>query len=76
MSWTPQGMYFWKDYAPGMEPYFGFRPTRCRTGRSTIPVTLVPVFNIAVGGSGRARSGGGSYPAEIAGHDWIRVFQG
>jgi hypothetical protein len=35
----------------------------------------VPVFNIAVGGSGGRDPSGGSYPAEML-IDWIRVFQG
>jgi len=35
--------------------------------------TLVPVFNLAVGGSGGREPAEGSYPAEML-IDWVRVF--
>ena len=62
MSWTPQGMYFWKDYAPGMDPFFEVPANSLEDWPFNDPgYTLVPVFNIAVGGSGgRDPSGGGA----------------
>ncbi|WP_167858073.1 glycoside hydrolase family 16 protein [Mycobacterium sp. DL99] len=76
MSWTPTGMYFWKDYAPGMEPFFTVPANSLDDWPFNDPgYTLVPVFNIAIGGSGGRDPSGGSYPAEML-VDWIRVFQG
>ena len=42
VTWNDSGMYFWKDYAPGMEPYFEVPHARWRTGPSTTPATSWP----------------------------------
>jgi beta-glucanase (GH16 family) len=74
MTWLPTGMYFWKDYAPGMEPYFTVPANSLDDWPFNDPgYTLAPVFNVAVGGSGGREPGGGNYPAEML-IDWIRVF--
>ena len=67
-------MYFWKDYAPGMEPFWSVPANSLDDWPFNDPgYTLVPVFNLAVGGSGGREPGGGQYPAEML-IDWIRVF--
>jgi hypothetical protein len=74
MTWQPTGMYFWKDYAPGMEPYFTVPANSLDDWPFNDPgYTLAPVFNIAVGGSGGREPAKGNYPAEML-IDWIRVF--
>ena len=74
MTWQPSGMYFWKDYQPGMEPFFTVPANSLQDWPFNDPgFTMVPVFNIAVGGSGGREPAGGTYPAEMR-VDWIRVF--
>ena len=76
MTWLPSGMYFWKDYQPGMEPFFTVPANSIDDWPFNDPgYTLQPVFNVAVGGSGGREPAGGNYPAEML-IDWIRVFQG
>jgi len=74
MTWLPTGMYFWKDYQPGMEPFFEVPANSIADWPFNDPgYTLAPVFNIAVGGSGGREPAAGTYPAEML-IDWIRVF--
>ncbi len=74
MTWLPSGMYFWKDYEPGMQPFFEVPAYSIEDWPFNDPgFTMVPIFNIAVGGSGGREPAGGSYPAEML-VDWIRVF--
>lgn len=74
MTWLPTGMYFWKDYQPGMEPFFTVPANSIDDWPFNDPgYTLAPVFNIAVGGSGGREPAGGNYPAQML-IDWIRVF--
>ncbi|MFW0148605.1 family 16 glycosylhydrolase [Mycobacterium sp. smrl_JER01] len=74
MTWQPAGMYFWKDYQPGMEPFFTVPSNSLPEWPFNDPgFTMAPVFNIAVGGSGGREPAGGTYPAEML-VDWIRVF--
>jgi len=74
MTWQPTGLYFWKDYQPGMEPYFTVPANSLNPWPFNDPgYTMAPIFNIAVGGSGGREPAGGNYPAEML-IDWIRVF--
>ena len=74
MTWQPTGMYFWKDYQPGMKPFFEVAANSIEDWPFNDPgYTLVPVFNLAVGGSGGREPAEGSYPAEML-IDWVRVF--
>jgi hypothetical protein len=74
MTWQPTGMYFWKDYAPGQEPFFTVPANSLDDWPFNDPgYTLAPVFNLAIGGSGGREPAGGNYPAEML-IDWIRVF--
>jgi beta-glucanase (GH16 family) len=81
VTWDQNGMYFWLDYAEGMQPYF----TVPATGIEDLdePVrkwpfsdpgyTVFPVLNLAVGGSGGGDAAPGNYPADML-IDWVRVF--
>ena len=81
VTWNPTGMYFWLDYADGMEPYFSVPATGIENLNDPIrqwpfndpDYTMFPVLNLAVGGSGGGDPAHGSYPAEML-VDWVRVF--
>ncbi|MCZ8380083.1 glycoside hydrolase family 16 protein [Mycobacterium sp. CPCC 205372] len=74
MTWQPAGLYFWKDYQPGMQPFFTVPSNSLPEYPFNDPgYTMAPVFNIAVGGSGGREPAGGNYPADML-IDWIRVF--
>lgn len=74
MTWLPSGMYFWKDYTTGAKPFFEVPSNSIPDWPFNDPgYTMVPVFNIAIGGSGGREPAAGNYPAEML-IDWIRVF--
>jgi beta-glucanase (GH16 family) len=74
MTWDPTGMYFWRDYAPGMEPYFAVPANSLEDWPFNFPdYTLSPVLNLAVGGSGGGDPAGGNYPCDML-VDWVRVW--
>jgi len=74
MTWLPTGMYFWKDYKPGMPPFFEVAANSIEDWPFNDPgYTMVAVFNLAIGGSGGREPAGGNYPAEML-IDWVRVF--
>lgn len=74
VTWDYTGLYFWQDYAPGMEPFFSVPTNSLEDWPFNDPgYTLVAVFNLAVAGSGGGDPATGSYPAEML-IDWIRVF--
>lgn len=81
VTWNPAGMYFWKDYADGAEPYFSVPAVGIEDLHDPIRMwpfndvgyTMFPMLNLAVGGSGGGDPATGSYPAEML-VDWVRVF--
>jgi beta-glucanase (GH16 family) len=81
VTWNPSGMYFWKDFADGMEPYFSVPAAGIEDLNDPIRqwpfnepgYTVFPVLNLAVGGSGGGDPVSGAYPAEML-VDWVRVF--
>jgi beta-glucanase (GH16 family) len=74
MTWDPTGMYFWRDYAPGMDPYFAVPANSLEDWPFNLPdYTLSPVLNLAVGGSGGGDPAGGNYPCDML-VDWVRVW--
>lgn len=81
VTWNPSGMYFWLDYADGIEPYFSVPATGIEDLNEPIRewpfndpgYTVFPVLNLAVGGSGGGDPATGSYPQEML-VDWVRVF--
>jgi beta-glucanase (GH16 family) len=60
VTWNPSGMYFWVDYADGIEPYFSVPATGIEDLNDPVRLwpfndpgyTMFPVLNLAVGGSG------------------------
>lgn len=70
VTWNPSGMYFWLDYADGIEPYFSVPATGIEDLNEPIRewpfndpgYTVFPVLNLAVGGSGGGDPATGSYP--------------
>ncbi|MCV7104522.1 glycoside hydrolase family 16 protein [Mycolicibacterium chitae] len=74
MTWTDHGMYFWKDYVPGMQPIFEVPAFSMDPWPFNNPgYTFVPILNVAVAGSGGGDPSGGSYPAQML-VDYVRVF--
>lgn len=81
VTWHPGGMYFWKDYAEGAEPYFTVPAVGIEDLHDPIRMwpfndvgyTMFPVLNLAVGGSGGGDPATRSYPAEML-VDWVRGF--
>jgi beta-glucanase (GH16 family) len=69
----PSGMYFWEDYADGMEQYFSVPATGIEDLNDPIRewpfndagYTMFPLLNLAVGGSGGGDPASGAYPAEM-----------
>ena len=74
VTWNDSGMYFWRDYQPGMEPYFTVPAFSIEDWPFNDPgYELRPVFNLAVGGSGGRDPRPGTYPAEML-VDWVRIY--
>jgi beta-glucanase (GH16 family) len=74
MTWNATGMYFWLDYADGMEPYFSVPANSIDDWPFNLPdYRLFPALNLAVAGSGGRDPRAGSYPAEML-VDWVRVW--
>ncbi|WP_108922202.1 glycoside hydrolase family 16 protein [Mycobacterium montefiorense] len=81
VTWNSGGMYFWEDYADGMEPYFSVPATGIEDLNDPVRMwpfndvgyTMFPVLNLAVGGSGGGDPAAGAYPAEML-VDWVRAF--
>jgi len=74
VTWNDSGMYFWRDYKPGMEPYFTVPAFSIEDWPFNDPgYELRPVFNLAVGGSGGRDPRPGTYPAEML-VDWVRIY--
>jgi len=74
VTWNDAGMYFWRDYKPGMEPYFEVPAFSIDDWPFNDPgYELRPVFNLAVGGSGGRDPRPGKYPAEML-VDWVRIY--
>jgi beta-glucanase (GH16 family) len=74
VTWNDSGMYFWRDYADGMEPYFQVPANSLDDWPFNEPgYELMPMLNLAVGGSGGGDSTGGTYPADML-VDWVRVW--
>jgi hypothetical protein len=74
VTWNDSGMYFWRDYKPGMEPYFTVPAFSIDDWPFNDPgYELRPVFNLAVGGSGGRDPRPGKYPAEML-VDWVRIY--
>jgi len=74
MTWNQAGMFFWKDYVDGMQPYFEVPANSIDDWPFNFPnYRMFPVLNLAVAGSGGGDPSGGSYPAEMI-VDWVRVF--
>jgi hypothetical protein len=73
-TWNSSGLYFWKDYAPGMEPIFTVPAFSMNPWPFNNPgYTFVPVLNLAVAGSGGGDPSGGTYPAQML-VDYVHVF--
>ena len=76
MTWNYGGMYFWRDYTPGMEPYFTVPANSIDDWPFNDPgYELRPVLNIAVGGSGGKDARPGKYPCDML-VDFVRIFPG
>ena len=74
VTWNEGGMYFWRDYAEGMEPYFTVPANSLDDWPFNDPgYQLMPMLNLAVGGSGGGDPAGGNYPADML-VDWVRVW--
>ncbi len=72
--WDVNGIYFWQDYAPGMEPFFRVPAHSMEPWPFNNPgYTFVPVLNLAVAGSGGGDPAGGSYPAQML-VDYVHVW--
>lgn len=76
LTWNDRGMYFWRDYQPGMEPYFEVPAFSIDDWAFNDPgFAMKPVFNVAVGGTGGKDASQGNYPCQML-VDWIRIFPG
>jgi beta-glucanase (GH16 family) len=74
MQWDEAGMRFWKDWAPGMAPYFDVPAGSVPGWPFNNPgYQMYPVLNLAVGGSGGGDARPGSYPAQML-VDYVRVW--
>ena len=76
MTWQPTGMYFWKDYVPGQEPFFTVPANSLDDWPFNDPgYTLAPVFNLAVGGSGvGGRADGPSERLDVADTGYLSII--
>jgi beta-glucanase (GH16 family) len=73
-TWNDSGMYFWRDYVDGMEPYFIVPANSLDDWPFNDPgYQLSPMLNLAVAGSGGGDPTGGTYPADML-VDWVRVW--
>jgi hypothetical protein len=73
-TWDQNGLYFWRDYVPGMEPFFRVPAFSMDPWPFNNPgYSFVPVLNLAVAGSGGGDPSGGSYPAQML-VDYVRVW--
>ena len=62
MTWNHAGMYFWRDYVDGAEPYFEVPANSLEDWPFNFPnYQMFPVLNLAVSGSG----GGDPAPGPI-----------
>jgi beta-glucanase (GH16 family) len=76
LTWNTSGMYFWRDYQPGMEPYFEVPAFSIDDWAFNDPGFMMkPVFNIAIGGTGGKDASTGNYPCQML-VDWVRIFPG
>jgi beta-glucanase (GH16 family) len=74
MQWDEAGMRFWKDWAPGMAPYFDVRAGSVPGWPFNNPgYQMYPVLNLAVSGSGGGDPRTGIYPAQML-VDYVRVW--
>ncbi len=74
LTWNTAGMYFWRDYAPGMEPYFEVPAFSIDDWAFNDPGFMMkPVFNVAVGGTGGKDASTGDYPCQML-VDWVHIF--
>jgi beta-glucanase (GH16 family) len=74
VTWNPAGMYFWRDYVDGAEPYFSVPANSIDDWPFNLPdYRVFPVLNLAVSGSGGGDPKGGTYPADML-VDWVRVW--
>ena len=74
MTWNHAGMYFWRDYVDGAEPYFEVPANSLEDWPFNFPdYRMFPVLNLAVAGSGGGDPLPGSYPADML-VDWVHVF--
>jgi beta-glucanase (GH16 family) len=74
VTWNDTGMYFWRDYVQGADPYFQVPANSLDDWPFNNPgFQLAPVLNLAVGGSGGGDPSTGTYPADLL-VDWVRVW--
>ena len=74
VTWSEAGMYFWRDYVDGAEPYFDVPANSLDDWPFNDPgYQMFPVLNLAVSGSGGGDPRPGTYPADIL-VDWVRVW--
>ncbi|MCV7215006.1 glycoside hydrolase family 16 protein [Mycobacterium crocinum] len=74
VTWNDSGMYFWKDYVDGAEPYFTVPANSLDDWPFNFPdYKLFPVLNLAVSGSGGGDPRAGNYPADML-VDYVRVW--
>ncbi len=74
LTWNTAGMYFWRDYQPGMEPYFEVPAFSIDDWAFNDPGFMMkPVFNVAVGGTGGKDASTGDYPCQML-VDWVHIF--
>jgi beta-glucanase (GH16 family) len=73
-TWDNNGMYFWKDYVDGAEPFFRVPARSMDPWPFNDPgFSMTPMLNLAVSGSGGGDPGPGNYPAQML-VDWVRVW--
>lgn len=74
VTWNDAGIFFWKDYVEGMQPYFQVDANSLDGWPFNLPdYRVFPVLNLAVAGSGGGDPKRGTYPAEML-VDWVRVW--
>ncbi|WP_431235668.1 glycoside hydrolase family 16 protein [Mycolicibacterium psychrotolerans] len=74
VTWNDSGMYFWRDYVDGAEPYFTVPANSIDDWPFNFPdYRMFPVLNLAVSGSGGGDPRSGTYPADML-VDYVRVW--
>ncbi|MEU0496063.1 glycoside hydrolase family 16 protein [Mycobacterium sp. NPDC006124] len=74
VTWNEDGVFFWRDYADGAEPYFAVSADSLDDWPFNDPgFRLSPMLNLAVAGAGGGDPSGSIFPADML-VDWIRIW--